>query len=219
MNENDFKKEWQSLNSGVQGEPDLKLPKVENNSTQNVSSLISSMKPLKMFTVLLGILWAGGGGYLLANIYLNMYEFANKIFLFSATAQILLTAIAVMLYSHQLYMIYTIDMADPVIKTQIKLAKLKSSTLWVIRVMFLQLPLWTIFYWNEEMFNDWNLLQWAIQSGITLVFTAVSLWLFFNVKYENKDKKWFQLLFGDSEWNPIIKSIELLKETEAYKDK
>ncbi|MBK7865525.1 MAG: hypothetical protein IPJ75_00140 [Ignavibacteriales bacterium] len=218
MNENDIKKEWQSLNNGMEREPELKLPNVDKNSTQNVSSLISSMKPLKLFTVILGILWAGGGGYLLANIYINLFEFSNKFFLYSATAQVILTAVAVILYSHQLFTIYTIDMTEPVIKTQIKLAKLKSSTLWVIRVMFLQLPLWTIFYWNEEMINDWNLLQWVIQGGVTLAFTMVSLWLFFNVKYENRDKKWFQLLFGDSEWNPIIKSIDLLKETEEYKE-
>lgn len=217
MNENDFKKEWQSLNSGIQGEPDLKLPKADNNSTQDVSSLISSMKPLKLFTVLFGFLWVTGGGYLLANIYLYLFEFANKFFLFSATVQILLTAIAVILYGYQLLMIYSIDMTEPVIKTQIRLAKLKTSTLWVIRVMFLQLPLWTIFYWNEEMFNDWNLLQWTIQGSATLIFTFASLWLFFNVKYENRDKKWFRFLFGDKEWNPIIKSIELLRETEEYK--
>lgn len=219
MNENDLKKEWQSLNNGIQGEPDLKLPNVDNGSTQTVHFLLSSMKPIKLFTVLMGILWVVGGGFLLTNIYLNLFEFTNKFFLFSATAQILLTTIAVVLYGYQLFTIYAIDMSEPVIKTQIRLAKLKSSTIWVVRILFLQLPLWTIFYWNDEMLNNWNFLQWTIQGTATLIFTIISLWLFFNVKYENRNKKWFRLLFGKNEWNPIIKSIDLLKETEEYKER
>ncbi len=218
MNENDLRTEWQSLNNGIQGEPDLKLPDMGNNSAQTVYSLLSSMKPVKLFTVLMGIIWVAGGGYLLTNIYLNQFEFTNKFFLFSATAQILLTLIAVILYGYQLFTIYAIDMSEPVIKTQIRFAKLKSSTILVVRILFLQLPLWTIFYWNDEMLNNWNLLQWTIQGTATLIFTIISLWLFFNVKYENRNKKWFQLLFGGNEWNPIIKSIELLKETEEYKE-
>jgi len=42
-------------------------------------------------------------------------------------------------------------------------------------------------------------------------FTVIAIWLFFNIKYENKNKKWFQLIFNGKEWTPLMKSMELLE--------
>jgi hypothetical protein len=84
--------------------------------------------------------------------------------------------------------------------------------------MFLQLPVWTTFWWNETMLTDWNFLQWSILSLYTGSFTFVALWLFFNIKYENRDKKWFKFIFNGKEWTPLMKSMELLEQVEEYKN-
>src|SRR5690606_12848116 len=118
---------------------------------------------------------------------------ANKFFLISASVQVVLTAIALLIYLYQLITIYQLDITDTILKTQEKLASLKISTLWVTRVLFLQLPVWTTFWWNETMFTDWNLLQWTMTVTVTVLFTSVAIWLFFNIRYENRNEKWFQL--------------------------
>ncbi len=177
------------------------------------------MKPIKIFTLLVGILWVGVGASLLSQIYLNAFSETNKCFLFSASIQVGITAVALLIYLYQLITISEVDISDPVLKTQEKLASLKLSTLWVTRILFLQLPVWTTFWWNETMFKDWNLFQWALTGIVTLSFTYFAIWLFFNIKYENRNKKWFMLIFKGKEWTSLMNSIELIEQINNYKDK
>lgn len=106
--------------------------------------------------------------------------------------QVLLTAIALVFYMYQLNLIDKIDFTEPVLAIQERLSELKVSTLNVTRLLFLQLPLWTTFYWKEKMFvaQNWGLR--VIQAVVTISFTALSMWLFFHIKPENQDKKWFR---------------------------
>lgn len=60
--------------------------------------------------------------------------------------QVLLTAIALVLYIYQLVLMQQIDISQPVVETKHHLARLKFSTLWIARILFLQLPVWTTFY-------------------------------------------------------------------------
>ena len=43
-------------------------------------------------------------------------------------------------------------------------------------------------------------------------------WRFFNIKYENRNKKWFQLIFRGKEWQPILQSMDLLNQIEQYQE-
>jgi hypothetical protein len=83
--------------------------------------------------------------------------------------------------------------------------------------LLLQLPVWTTFWWNETMLTDWNLLQWTMVGLVTLSFTFIALWLFFNINYENRNKKWFIMLFSGKEWTPLMKAMELLEQVEECK--
>jgi len=67
------------------------------------------------------------------------------------------------------------------------------------------------------MLREWNVFQWLITGSVTLAFAIAAIWLFFNIKFENKDKKWFRLLFTGIEWNPLVKSMELLSQIDNYK--
>jgi len=69
------------------------------------------------------------------------------------------------------------------------------------------------------MLTDWSILQWVVTLFFTISFTVIAIWLFFNIKYENKDKRWFQLIFSGKEWTPLMKSIELMEQIEDYKAK
>ena len=51
----------------------------------------------------------------------------------------------------------------------------------------------------------------------TISFTFIAIWLFFNIKYENRNKEWFQLIFTGKEWSPLMKSMELLEQLKDYK--
>jgi hypothetical protein len=218
MNELELKKIWQTSIDNLEKSNIINKNYIDDITQLKVQSLLGSMKPIKIFTLLIGILWVGFGAITLIPMYLNAFSEANKFFLFSASIQVGLTAMALYIYIYQLVTIYQVDITDPIIKTQEKLLNLKISTLWVTRILFLQLPVWTTFWWNETMFTDWNVLQWLITGTITTLFTFVALWLFFNIKYENRNKKWFKFIFSGKEWTPLMKSLELLEQVEEYKE-
>lgn len=218
MNELELKKLWQTTNDKLEESIVINKKNTDDITRVKVHSIIGSMKPIKIFTLLVGILWVGIGGIALSSISLNSFPEANKFFLFSASIQVSLTAIALYVYLYQLITIYQVDITDPIIRTQEKLSNLKVSTLWVTRILFLQLPVWTTFWWNETMLTDWSIFQWVVTLFFTVSFTTIALWLFFNIKYENRNKKWFQLIFSGKEWTPVMKSMELLEQVEEYKE-
>ena len=126
----------------------------------------------------------------------------------------MLTAMAVILYIIQLSTLYSIDFNKPVVILQKTLINLKASTLNVTKILILQLPFWTTFYWNEGMFKNGTLPLFIIQGAVTISFTCLAIWLFFHLKIENADKWWFKLLLQGKEWEPLITSIGILNDME-----
>lgn len=217
MNELELKKLWQTNNEKLKESFVISNKNTEAITRLKVHDFLGSMKPIKIFTLLVGFVWVGFGTIFLSHSYLYTFSEANKFFLFSASIQIVLTAIALWIYLYQLITIYQVDITDPILKTQKCLTQLKISTLWSARVLFLQLPVWSTFWWNQNMVAEWSLGQWAIPVIIAVLLTYVAIWLFFNIKYENRNKKWFQFIFKGKEWTPLMKSMELLEQVELFK--
>lgn len=218
MNENELKLLWQSANEKLED-----YLRINKNNTDEITRLkaqnvLVSMKPTKIFTLILGIIWVIGLGSILSNLIVSHLVEVSLFFFFSATIQLLLTAFAIGVYVYQLDLINKIDFSEPVLTIQEKVSNLKISTLNVTRLLFLQLPVWTTFYWNEKMFVTENWLLWILQVIFTSSFTFIALWLFFNIKYENRNKKWFKLIFRGKEWQPILQSMELLNQIEQYQE-
>ncbi|HRP30759.1 MAG TPA: hypothetical protein PKV73_02680 [Agriterribacter sp.] len=217
MNEAELKNLWLATSQKMEAQFVINIKNTEDLARMKTYHLLGSMKPIKIFTILAGLLWVGGGIGILTPVYLFAFEKANKYFLFSATIQIVLSAIALFVYVYQLVLIYQTEITEPILKTQERLARLRISTLWVTRILFLQLPVWTTFWWYGNPFTDWTLLQLLVSFSVTMLFAAVAVWLFFNIKFENRNKKWFRLIFDGREWSPLLKSMEILEEVEAYK--
>lgn len=217
MNELALKDLWQLTNKRLEMSLQISKQQTEDIMHLKVQNFVSSMKPIKIFTLISGILWVSILGIVLVNSFFFAFDKINLFFLVSATIQVILTTFALLIYIYQLITIYQVDITEPILKTQEKLARLKTSTLWVARILILQLPVWTTFWWNESMLVDWSIFQWVITLFFTASFTFLSLWLFFNIKYENKNKKWFKLIFRGKEWTPLMKSMELLEQVNNYK--
>ena len=214
MNDTDLKYLWQTGNEQIAISQKSDKTSLDNLTKRNVSHFLSSMKPIKIFTLLVGLLWVFGIGYVLIKLSINAYDQVSLYFLYSAYFQVMLTAMAVIIYIIQLSTLYSIDFNKPVVILQITLIKLKASTLNVTRILILQLPFWTTFYWNESMFENGTLPLFIFQGVVTISFTYLSLWLFFNLKYKNADKWWFKLLLQGKEWEPLITSIDILNDME-----
>lgn len=204
---------WKSYSQKLDESLQLNRKNAEEITRLKVRSFLASMKPLKLFTIAIGIIWVG----LIDVLLINTFPVANWFFIISAGIQVLLTKLAIIIYLYQLILLHQADISEPVLETQRKLASLKSTTLWIARILFLQLPVWTTFYWNKSMLVNGNMGLYVLQIVITGLFTFVAIWLFLNIKNANKDKKWFRLIFNSNEWNPLIRSIELLNQVKEYK--
>jgi hypothetical protein len=214
MNDTDLKYLWQIGNEQIAISQKSDKTSMDNLTKRNVSHFLSSMKPIKIFTLLVGLLWVLGIGYVLLKLTINAYDQVSLYFLYSAYFQVMLTAMAVIIYIIQLSTLYSIDFNKPIVILQKTLIKLKASTLNVTKILILQLPFWTTFYWNESMFKNGTLALFIIQGTVTLSFTYLAIWLFFNLTFENADKWWFKLLLQDKEWEPLITSIDILNDME-----
>ena len=222
MNDTDLKYLWQAGYEQIAINQKSDKTSLDNLTKRNVSHFLSSMKPIKIFTLLVGLLWVFSIGYVLIKLTINAYDQVSLYFLYSAYFQVMLTAMAVILYIIQLSTLYSIDFNKPVVILQKTLINLKASTLNVTKILILQLPFWTTFYWNESMFKNGTLPFFILQGAVTISFTYLSLWLFFHLKFENADKWWFKLLLQGKEWEPLITSIGILNDMEeevaSYKD-
>lgn len=204
---------WKSYNDKLAENLMFNKKNAEDITKLKVQTFLSTMKPLKIFIVLMGICWV----IFLDILIVHLFHAANPFFLVSAITIALFNKLAIGIYIYQLIVIHQIDIGESILKTQEKLSRLKSSTLWVSRLLFLQLPFWTTFHLNKTMLENGNGWLFLLQFVITVSFVYLGIWLFFNIKYENRDKKWFRLLFNGPEWTPILKSIELCREIEAFK--
>lgn len=213
MNELELKNLWKSVQDNQEN-----ILYINNQNRKEVARLkmiylVRNLAPIKKFAILVGTAWVLCGSMVISNLFLHAYPLVNKFFLFSATAQVTVTAIALIIYIYQLIKIYQVDLSETVLQTQIKLANLKISTLWSTKILFLQLPFWTTFWWNSNIFTSWSWWQEAIVLFITLTFTVASIWLFLNLSLKNQNKSWFKFIFNGNEWDPLTRSMDLLNET------
>jgi hypothetical protein len=219
MEEAALKDLWQSYNQKVEANLVLNKRNAADISKIKIHTLLSSMKPLKLFTLVTGFIWVALLGTITINLFVFAYDKVSLFFLYSAAIQVLLTMLAIGMYIYQLSLIYKVDIDEPILKTQEKLARLKTSTLWVARILLLQLPVWTTFHLSNIVLANASAVFLIVQGIITLAFTYTAIWLFFNIKYENRNKKWFRLIFNGKEWLPIVRSMELMEQIDEYKEK
>lgn len=175
-------------------------------------NLLSSMKPIKWFTLTAGILWV----LFLDVLIIALFHAASPFFIGSAIVLSLLNSLAIGIYLYQLIVIHNMDFSEPVLRSQKRIAQLQSSTIWVTRILMLQFPVWTIFYLTMHTLQNASPVFLVIQCIVTLASVIASGWLFVNIRIENKDKRWFQWLFNDNEWIPLLKAKEMLEEIGEY---
>jgi hypothetical protein len=102
------------------------------------------------------------------------------------------------------------------VAVQRRLAQVQLTSLWVLRIGFLQLPLWATFFWSARLLRESSGLQLLALLGPVLLLALLAGWLFVNIRYENRHRNWFQRLFGGAEWLPLVQAMQLLEQTEDY---
>ncbi|MFK7925278.1 MAG: hypothetical protein AB8H47_25205 [Bacteroidia bacterium] len=212
MKEQDFLDIWKSYDQKLSQSLAINKKNTLEITQLKLQSLLQATRSGKRMTILIGIVWVlilfalSALGWAAQNPYLGL----------SMGLMALLNCLAIGIYLYHLILIQQVDVDQKVAITQRKLASLRASTLQIPRILFLQLPLWTTFYLTPSMMADSGILLYAVQLPITLAFLGVSIWLFINIKYKNKDQKWFQWIFQDKEWNNTLRAQDLIDELNSF---
>lgn len=201
---------WRSYDQKLQESLTLNRQNAADITLIKIKSLVGSMAPMKIFTIMTGMLWVA----FLSIVLFSTYSFASPFFWFSMFIHALTVTVVIGIYIYQVILIYQTDISESLFKTQYRLASLKSSTLLIARLMFLHAPVWTTFSIQDKMFEN---PVWLFSQGIvTLIFFVAAIWLFINIKYENHEKKWFRFIFSGKDWIPVIESMKMLREIDNF---
>lgn len=175
----------------------------------------SRLRPMGVFkgrVAFVGIIWVAFLGLLLVGNHGQ-----NAFFTGSIAILLLFNLYAVITYLQQRALIRRIDFGDTILQTQQQLSALQASTLRVTRILVLQVPFYSTWFWSRQMID--SAAFWAISVPVELALAAGSIWLCRNITLANADKKWFRLLFNGIEWTPILQAMHHLREIEEFRNR
>ena len=217
MEDIELKEMWNTFNQNIDEAKILNLQSWAVNiktfeylQTHKAQSKLKSLSSIKKWAVALGILWVLFLGMLL---YGN--HFKNLYFSFSVLMLMLFSITAIVFYIKHIVLINKINYSESVVEAQKKLTELQASTINIIRILWLQLPFYTTFFWSSTWItSDYKF--WLSAFPITLAFAFLSIWLYKNISLKNVDKKWFKLLLS-KEWTSLSSAKKYLHEIEEFK--
>jgi len=181
--------------------------------TQKAKSKLNRLVTFKTRAIVLGVIWVA----FLCFLAFNTISWQGIFFNISVGMIALFTALAIITYIKHIILIRQIDESGSIVETQQKLASLQSSTIRIVRILWLQMPFYTTFFLTPAMLANGGIKTWVITIVITGLFTFAAIWLYKNINYSNRHKKWFKILFGSIEWTAVVKAMEYLDEVEQFK--
>jgi hypothetical protein len=184
---------------------------IEYVQTFRAETSLRSLVAFKKTAVVIGIIWS-----LLLGILIYGNHFKNVFFSASLSVILLFSIVAIVVYIRQIVLIKSINYGEMVVGIQEKLLKLQVSTVNIIRLLWLQLPFYTSFFWSKEWIES-DPAFWYTAFPITLVFTFLAIWIYRLINFKNTDKKWFGKLIGKKDWGSIIAARASLDEIAAFK--
>ena len=184
----------------------------ESIQQQKITSKLNALTRHNIAAVIIGIIWV-----LVLGILVWGNHFANPFFGISVSMILLFSLYAIVVYIKHIIMISQVDYDHTILDTQKKLTAIQASTFQSIRIIWIQMPFHTTWWWSISFVTS-GIGFWLISFPITLLFTWLTLYIYRNLRAENMHKKWVRsLLMAGPELRNIIKSMAFLKEIEEFK--
>ncbi|MES2329163.1 MAG: hypothetical protein V4539_06130 [Bacteroidota bacterium] len=191
----------------------LNLRCFESIQQQKAQSKLKSLARFKTAAVVLGIFFL-----LLLGLLIWGNHFVNPYFTISMGAIFLFSLYAIIVYIKHIILIRQLDYDGNIIDTQKKLAGLQSSTFQSTRIMWLQMPFYSTWFWDNKWITETGSKFWLIALPVTVLFTLLAIFLYHNIRVENMHKRWVRsLMMSGPEYKNVVRSMEFLNEIEEFK--
>jgi len=204
---------WKAQESKLNRSLQLNLFLVKELQQGKAKSKLDRLANFKVFAVVLGILWSAFLGLLTVGGFFS----GNPFFYVSTGIIFLFNVAALVVYIREIAILRSIDYAAPVIKTQETLARLKLSNFNIVRLLLLQIPFYSTFFWTTDLVLQDITFQ-LVALPVTFVLALFSLWLYLNIRPENMHKKWLKAFMNAGpEYRSLVEAGDFLTELEALK--
>lgn len=203
---------WKSQDEKLERSLKLNLRILENIQTQKAQSKLNALVRFKTVAVIIGLVWCAFLGVL---IYGNQ---GNNMYFTVSVALILFFSIwATVAYIKDILLIKSLDYGSSITNTQKKLAELQVSTIKTVRIILLQLPFHSTWFWTQQLVTRDTKFQ-LIAFSSTAVFLLVTIWLYKSITVKNMEKKWVRTFMNiGPEYKSVTRARDLLSEIEEFK--
>ena len=105
------------------------------------------------------------------------------------------------------------------LSTQQQLSKLRISSFNSLSFAVFQLPFWSMCWISIEALKESPLVYGGINLLVFLILGYISYWLFQKLSYNQKESKVRDFFLSGNEWEPILRSTEILEQIKEYENK
>lgn len=204
---------WREQNKKI--EQSLKINKqlLEENLDGKIKTTLSGLKSTRIVGIVFGLLWC----VLMTFIVVVSWHQTNWFFKSALIIHIAVSATAIGLYIYHLILLDNFNNNQSVLHAQEQLFKLQLSNLKTLGILWLQLPIFSMWFMSNEWLQNSPTTFWFVQTPIVFIQAIIGVWLYKNLNIKNYEKKWFKWFMSKGEFGRIKKASELLKEIEELK--
>src|ERR1700744_4282834 len=213
MDELELKSIWNAYDKKLERSLRLNIRMFEDLQTGKATSKLNALLSIKVVGVVIGILWGAFLGFLVFAVNIKNLWFSGSVLLI-----MIFSVIAIVRYIEHIILINQINYTESITNTQAKLAELQLSTIHTTRFVWLQLPFYATFFWNNQWVTEGDKGFWLIAFPVAVLLALLAIWLYKNITPENLHKSWVKkfMMIG-MEYQYALSASELLQEIEEFK--
>ena len=213
MSTDEFQQLWKAYDAKLEKSLQLNLRLLQEVQSQKARSVLRSFIASRIFGIVIGML------YLALLVIAFWYVRTQPVMAVSFAAFIACTVIAIGMYMREIGVIRKISYGDNIVDTQQKLAGIKSSIIWTLRISWVQLPFWSTFFVSNELLRKGGREFWMIETPITLLLAILAVILYKNITIENaQKKKWVKGMIRGAGMKSVTRAMDFMKEIENFKN-
>lgn len=217
MEEKDILNLWKSQEAQLQQSLAVNNLLIQEIQTQKVQSVLRGLTIKKAAGILSFLIWLIILGSVVFIAFSN-YQPSAIYFIISMIAIMAVNIKGLSDNIRHIVMINSINYDAPVTEMQQRLSQLQASFVNNVRIMFLQFPFWSTWHLNITLFGTAGWWGWLLQFALTGSFIYISYWVYKNLRLENRNKKWFQVLVEGSGAKSVAKALAFYEELEEFRN-
>jgi hypothetical protein len=204
---------WKSQNEKIDQLLTLNKEVAINLSKEKLNKQIGRMYRPKWTAVLIGVPYT----ILLIGITVTA-SLSGAFFVALGFGAIALIMAGLLLhYFQQLFLISQVRNNEEVLATQEKLSKLRISSFKSLNLAVAQLPFWSVCWMSLDALKENPWVYGGINLLVFLLLAGIAWWLYRKMSDPSQTSKIRDFFLSGREWEPILKSTEILEQIKELK--